>query len=116
MDGIGSSIPRAENGDMGSAAEFARVVGGLGISNETTVVVYDTPSQRMGMVAWIFPVLRTRGCTHPGWRRHEMARRGPALDTQLPHRPAVTYVAGPVEGSRSHAGWRRDSPLQIARM
>jgi 3-mercaptopyruvate sulfurtransferase SseA len=54
MDGFGSGIPRAENGDMGPAAEFARTVGALGISNDTTVVVYDTPSQRMGMVAWAF--------------------------------------------------------------
>ena len=51
MDGFGSGIPRAENGDMGSPAEFARLVGGLGIDNDTSVIVYDTPSQRMGMVA-----------------------------------------------------------------
>ena len=30
MDGFGN-LPRAENGDMGSPAEFARLVGGLGI-------------------------------------------------------------------------------------
>ena len=54
MDGFGNNIPRAENGDMGSPEEFARTVGGLGISNHDTVVVYDTPSQRMGMVAWTF--------------------------------------------------------------
>jgi hypothetical protein len=41
MDGFGNNIPRAENGDMGSAAEFARIVGGLGISNATRVVVYE---------------------------------------------------------------------------
>src|SRR5690242_5738719 len=49
IDGFGNNIPRAENGDMGSPEEFARTVGGLGISNDSTVVVYDTPSQRMGM-------------------------------------------------------------------
>src|SRR4051812_6259538 len=53
LDGFGN-IPRAENGDMGSPAEFAGLVGGLGIDNDTTVIVYDTPSQRMGMVAWAF--------------------------------------------------------------
>src|SRR6516162_6069618 len=47
MDGFGGNIPRAENGDMRSAAEFARTLGELGIANENAVVVYDTPSQRM---------------------------------------------------------------------
>ncbi len=53
MDGFGK-LPRAENGDAGSAGEFAEVAGSLGIENRHTVVVYDTPSQRMGMVAWTF--------------------------------------------------------------
>jgi rhodanese-related sulfurtransferase len=54
LDGFGGGIPRDERGDMGSASEWAERVGRLGISNGDTVVVYDNPSQRMGMVAWTF--------------------------------------------------------------
>jgi thiosulfate/3-mercaptopyruvate sulfurtransferase len=97
MDGFGRSIPRAENGDMGSAAEFARIAGGLGISNDTTVVVYDTPSQRMGMVAWTFlyyghPDIRILDGGFTKW-----VAEGRPLETQQPQLPAATYVAKPVE-------------------
>src|SRR5689334_11404240 len=54
MDGFGGDIPRAANGDMGTPEQFAGTVGQLGIGNDDTVVVYDTPNQRMGMVAWTF--------------------------------------------------------------
>ncbi len=53
LSGFGG-IPRAANGDMASPDEFASLVGNLGISNDMTVVVYDAPSQMMGMVAWAF--------------------------------------------------------------
>ena len=53
LSGFGG-IPRAANGDMADPDEFAVVAGNLGISNDTTVVVYDDPSQTMGMVAWAF--------------------------------------------------------------
>ncbi|MDP6072575.1 MAG: rhodanese-like domain-containing protein [SAR202 cluster bacterium] len=47
-------IPRADNGDMANPDEFASLAGSLGIGNDVTVVVYDAPSQMMGMVAWAF--------------------------------------------------------------
>ena len=53
LNGFGG-IPRAADEDMASPDEFASVAGNLGISNDMTVVVYDTPSQMMGMVAWAF--------------------------------------------------------------
>jgi len=53
LSGFGG-IPRAANGDMASPDEFASLAGNLGISNDMTVVVYDDPSQTMGMVAWAF--------------------------------------------------------------
>ena len=53
LSGFGG-IPRAANGDMASPDEFAKLAGNLGISNDMTVVVYDDPSQTMGMVAWAF--------------------------------------------------------------
>jgi thiosulfate/3-mercaptopyruvate sulfurtransferase len=48
------SIPRAENGDMGSPEAFERLAGSLGVGDDTTVVVYDAPSATMGMVGWAF--------------------------------------------------------------
>ncbi|MCH7626037.1 MAG: sulfurtransferase [Chloroflexi bacterium] len=53
LSGFGG-IPRAANGDMARPDEFAGLAGDLGISNDMTVVVYDAPSQTMGMVAWAF--------------------------------------------------------------
>lgn len=47
-------IPRAANGDMGTADEFSRLAGGLGVSVDSTVVVYDAPGAQMGMTAWAF--------------------------------------------------------------
>src|SRR5438874_5747396 len=45
-------IPRAENGEMVGAEKFATIMGRLGVSNDTTVVVYDAPGAAMGMLAW----------------------------------------------------------------
>ena len=97
MDGFGSSIPRAENGDMGPPAAFARVVGGLGIGNGTTVVVYDTPSQRMGMVAWTFLYYGHADVRILDGGITKWLAEGRALDTQLPEWPPATYVAKPTE-------------------
>ncbi len=47
-------IPRAANGDMGTAEEFSRLAGELGVSVDSTVVVYDAPGAQMGMTAWAF--------------------------------------------------------------
>jgi thiosulfate/3-mercaptopyruvate sulfurtransferase len=48
------SIPRAENGDMGSAEAFELLAGALGAGDDSTVVIYDAPSAAMGMVGWAF--------------------------------------------------------------
>jgi thiosulfate/3-mercaptopyruvate sulfurtransferase len=113
MDGFGGNIPRAENGDMGSPAEFARLVGELGIDNDTTVIVCDAPSQRMGMVAWAFLYyghadVRILDGGVAKWRAE-----GRALDAQLSEWPAATYVARPVEAvycslEQAKAGVDRD--------
>jgi thiosulfate/3-mercaptopyruvate sulfurtransferase len=97
IDGFGGSIPRAENGDMGSPEEFARLAGGLGIGNDTTVVVYDTPSQRMGMVAWTFLYYGHADVRILDGGVAKWLAEGRALDTQRPALPPVTYVAKPVE-------------------
>jgi len=97
LDGFGHNIPRAENGDMGSPAEWARLVGELGIGNDTTVVVYDTPSQRMGMVAWTFLYYGHAGVRILDGGVTKWLAEGRPLETQTPQWPAVRYVARPVE-------------------
>ena len=54
LDGFGAGIPRAANADMAEPEQFSLIARELGIDNDMTVVVYDAPSQRMGMVAWTF--------------------------------------------------------------
>ena len=83
-------------GDMGSAAEFARTVAGLGISNDTTVVVYDTPSQRMGMVAWTFLYYGHADIRILDGGVTKWLSEGRPLDMQQPDWPPVSYVARPV--------------------
>jgi thiosulfate/3-mercaptopyruvate sulfurtransferase len=96
VDGFGN-LPRAENGDMGSPAEFARLAGGLGIDNDTTVVVYDTPTQRMGMVAWTFLYYGHADVRILDGGVAKWLAEGRALETQPPGWPPVTYVARPIE-------------------
>ena len=47
-------IPREANRDMSGPEEFAIQAGKLGISNDTTIVVYDASGPMAGMVAWAF--------------------------------------------------------------
>jgi thiosulfate/3-mercaptopyruvate sulfurtransferase len=95
LDGFGNNIPRADNGDMGSPEEFARTVGGLGISNDNPVVVYDTPSQRMGMVAWTFLYFGHADVRILDGGIARWLAEGRSLETQTPKWPAVTYSARP---------------------
>ncbi|MBI5949525.1 MAG: sulfurtransferase [Chloroflexi bacterium] len=97
MDGFGSSIPRDERGDMGSPAEFASLAGGLGIGNDTTVIVYDTPSQRMGMVAWAFLYYGHADVRVLDGGLAKWLAEGRAIETRRPGWPAVTYEAKPTE-------------------
>jgi thiosulfate/3-mercaptopyruvate sulfurtransferase len=113
LDGFGSGIPRAENGDMAPPAEFAQVAGPLGIGNDTTVVVYDTPSQRMGMVAWTFLYYGHADVRILDGGVAKWVAEGRALDQQLPAWPAAAYEARPVEAvycslEQAKAGTERD--------
>jgi thiosulfate/3-mercaptopyruvate sulfurtransferase len=82
---------------MGSPEEFARLAGGLGIANHTTVVVYDTPTQRMGMIAWTFLYFGHADVRILDGGLAKWLAEGRALDTVVPAWPAVPYVAKPVE-------------------
>jgi thiosulfate/3-mercaptopyruvate sulfurtransferase len=97
IDGFGSGIPRDEKYDMGPPEKFAGLVGGLGIGNDTTVVVYDTPSQRMGMVAWTFLYYGHGDVRILDGGVAKWLAEGHALETELPSWPPATYRAKPVE-------------------
>jgi thiosulfate/3-mercaptopyruvate sulfurtransferase len=113
IDGFGSGIPRAENYDMGSPEQFARLAGGLAIGNDTTVVVYDTPSQRMGMVAWTFVYYGHADVRILDGGLAKWNAEGRPLDTRPAEWPPVTYVASPVDSvycslEQAKAGSARD--------
>lgn len=95
MDGFGN-LPRAENGDMGTPESFAALVGGLGIGNEATIVVYDAPSQRMGMVAWSFLYYGHRDVRILDGGVAKWLAEGRPLVTDPPEHPQTSYVAIPV--------------------
>ncbi|TAJ21782.1 MAG: sulfurtransferase [Dehalococcoidia bacterium] len=112
MDGFGN-LPRAENGDMGAPEDFARRVGGLGIDNDTTVIVYDTPSQRMGMVAWAFLYFGHADVRILDGGVVKWLAEGRVLDVHRPEPAAASYSVRPMEAvycslEQAKAGVERD--------
>ena len=112
LDGFGSGIPRAANGDMAGPKEFSRIAGNLGISNDTTVVVYDTPSQRMGMVAWAFLYYGHRDVRILDGGFDKWSREGRPVSTDVASFPIAAYTAKPLKGvycslSQAKAGQAR---------
>jgi thiosulfate/3-mercaptopyruvate sulfurtransferase len=96
LSGFGG-IPRAANGDMASPDEFAKLAVNLGISNDMTVVVYDDPSQTMGMVAWAFlyyghPDVRILDGGIAKWSRENR----PVTTEVVDHPPAI-FIPKPQE-------------------
>jgi thiosulfate/3-mercaptopyruvate sulfurtransferase len=91
LDGFGSAIPRAENYDMGPPEAFALLAGSLGVDNATTVVVYDTPSQRMGMVAWTFLYYGHEDVRLLDGGIAKWLAEGRPLETTAPAWPTATY-------------------------
>lgn len=96
LDGF-FGIPRAENNDMAPPDDFARVVGALGIGNEHTVVVYDSPTQRMGMVAWAFLYYGHRDVRILDGGVTKWLAEGRPLTTTVRAVSPTAYVARPVE-------------------
>jgi thiosulfate/3-mercaptopyruvate sulfurtransferase len=95
--GAFGGIPRADNRDMASPDEFAILAGNLGISNDTTVVVYDAPSQIMGTAAWAFLYyghLDVR-ILDGGFAKWTGEHR--PVSTQIPDYPSTIYVPKPQE-------------------
>jgi thiosulfate/3-mercaptopyruvate sulfurtransferase len=96
LDGFGSDIPRAANADMADPHEFERIASRLGIDNDMTVVVYDTPAQRMGMVAWTFRYYGHRDVRILDGGFDKWSAEGRPVSTDVPAYPGATYVAKPV--------------------
>jgi thiosulfate/3-mercaptopyruvate sulfurtransferase len=97
LDGFGK-LPRDDKGDMGSPEDFARLVGNLGISNEMTVVVYDTPSQRMGMVAWTFMYYGHADVRILDGGVAKWLAEGRTLNTERSEWSRTSYMAKPLDG------------------
>jgi len=96
LSGFGG-IPRAANQDMAGPDEFASLAGTLGIGNDMTVVVYDAPSQQMGMVAWSFlyyghPDVRILDGGLTKWTLENRP-----ISTEVPDYPPATFASKPQE-------------------
>lgn len=96
LNGFGG-IPRAANGDMASPDEFAGLAGGLGISNDMTVVVYDDPSQTMGMVAWTFLYYGHMDVRIVDGGLAKWSREHRPVSTEAPEYPKAVFVPKPQE-------------------
>jgi len=91
-----SAIPRAANQDMAAPEEFNRTAGDLGISNDMTVVVYDTPSQLMGMIAWGFLYYGHKDVRILDGGFDKWSREGRPISSEAANYPPTTYKANPV--------------------
>jgi thiosulfate/3-mercaptopyruvate sulfurtransferase len=96
LSGFGG-VPRAANGDMASPEDFARVAGSLGLGNDATVVVYDAPSQMMGMVAWAFLYYGHQDVRLLDGGYHKWTQEGRPVSTQPASYPQTIFSAKPVE-------------------
>lgn len=92
-----TAIPRAANQDMAAPEEFNRVAGNLGISNDMTVVVYDTPTQVMGMIAWGFLYYGHQDVRILDGGFHKWSREGRPISSDAVTYPPTAYKAKPVE-------------------
>jgi thiosulfate/3-mercaptopyruvate sulfurtransferase len=96
LSGFGG-IPRTANGDMAGPEDFARVAGSLGIRNDATVVVYDAPSQMMGMVAWAFLYYGHQDVRLLDGGYHKWTQERRSVSTQAASYPPSIFSAKPVE-------------------
>jgi rhodanese-related sulfurtransferase len=99
MYGFGSSIPRAESGDMGVSSGICprcRRAGDLQRHHRRRLR-HTEPAHGHGGLD--LPLIRARGYRHPGWRRREMACRGPAA-----REAAATVAGGDVRSAAGGSG------------
>jgi thiosulfate/3-mercaptopyruvate sulfurtransferase len=101
-----NGIPRAADGEMASPDEFALVAGKLGIGNDGTIVVYDTPNQYMGLVGWAFLYYGHQDVRLLDGGFEKWSREGRPVSTQPTNYPEAIFNAKTVEEiycSLSHA-------------
>lgn len=101
-----NGIPRTADGEMASPEEFSGVVGKLGIGNDGTIVVYDTPNQYMGLVAWAFLYYGHQDVRLLDGGFEKWTREVRSISREETSYPLTTFTAKPVEKiycSLSHA-------------
>jgi len=96
LSGFGG-IPRAENGDMAGPEDFARVAGSMGIGNDASILVYDAPSQMMGMVAWAFLYYGHQDVRLLDGGYHKWTQEGRPVSTQAASYPQTIFSSKPVD-------------------
>jgi thiosulfate/3-mercaptopyruvate sulfurtransferase len=92
-----TAIPRAANQDMAPPEEFNRVAGNLGISNDMTVAVYDTPTQLMGMIAWGFLYYGHQDVCMLDGGFNKWSGEGRPISSDSVSYPPAAYKAKPME-------------------
>jgi thiosulfate/3-mercaptopyruvate sulfurtransferase len=97
LSGFGG-IPRAENEDMAEPEEFARIAGQLGVSDSTEVVLYDAPSQQMGMVGWSFLYYGHTAVRLLDGGFAKWVAEGRPVSTETPAYPPAVFTARPDPG------------------
>jgi thiosulfate/3-mercaptopyruvate sulfurtransferase len=87
------TIPRSENGDMGSPEDFARLAGALGVNNDTTVVIYDAPGAPMGAAAWAFLYYGHKDVRILDGGFHKWSNEGRPVSNQVSNYPRTDFDA-----------------------
>jgi thiosulfate/3-mercaptopyruvate sulfurtransferase len=108
LSGFGG-IPRALNGDMADPDDFADLAGSLGISNDMTVIVYDTPSQMMGTVAWAFLYYGQTDVRMLDGGFHKWLHEGHPSTVDIAHYPRALFIPQPLEAIYSSLDHARDA-------
>jgi thiosulfate/3-mercaptopyruvate sulfurtransferase len=90
-------IPRAANADMGTPDEFSRLAAALGVSADSSVVVYDAPGAAMGMAAWAFSYYGHTQVHMLDGGLAKWSAEGRPLSTAAGGYPAGSFAASPVE-------------------
>jgi thiosulfate/3-mercaptopyruvate sulfurtransferase len=101
-----NGIPRTADGEMASPEEFSGVASKFGIGNHGTIVVYDTPNQYMGLVAWAFMYYGHQDVRLLDGGFEKWSREGRPVSTEEASYAMTTFIGRPVEQiycSLSHA-------------
>jgi thiosulfate/3-mercaptopyruvate sulfurtransferase len=104
-----NGIPRTADGEMASAEKFSAVAGTLGIGNGGTIIVYDTPNQHMGLVAWAFLYYGHRDVRLLDGGFEKWSREGRPVSMQPTSYPEANFTATPLESLYCSLGHAKSS-------